>query len=98
MAIESPELTKFLSYYSTLSSEEQGNVIRKLVLEKKKPPYSICFQLNKAGLIQMGKVVSYCQKYSIPYTPEKKGSSKIAFSFQDLGARNEVLIGRLATE
>lgn len=97
MPTEAQEFSQFLSYYTALSYEEQGHVIRKLVTEKKKPSYSICFQLNATGLLLMGKVVSYCKQYSIPYTPERKGSTKVALSFQNLSDRNEVLIGRLTT-
>lgn len=91
------ELKTFIKHYQTLSSEEQGLVIRELVLLKKKPPYSILFELNKEGMTKMAKTVTYCQKNSIPYTPERKGKDKVALVFQDLTQRNEVLIGRLTT-
>lgn len=89
------ETANYLTHYKTLSSEEQGKVIRELVLLKKKPPYCISFNLDQKGITHMAKVVAYCQKNKIPYTPEKKGSKKVSFSFQDIGTRNEVLLGRM---
>ena len=92
------KLKETIEFYKNLSFKQQKVFIRSLTVHTKKPPYYITFELDSTGLNKMAEVISYCKKYQIEYTPEKRGNTKIAFCFQDLNERNEVLIGRLTLE
>lgn len=89
------KIHEILEFYNKLEYKEQKVVITALARTLKKAPYYITFKLDQRGLFNMTKVISYCQKYDIPYTPEKIGSKRVRFAFKDLSERNEALIGRL---
>jgi hypothetical protein len=86
---------KALEFYSSLPYDQQRIFLRSLSLLTKPTPHSIIFTLDSVGIRKMAEVITYCKKYSIPYTPEKRGQLKVAFIFPDLSARNSALIGRL---
>jgi hypothetical protein len=92
------KLKETVEFYKNLDFKQQKILLRSITVWAKKPPYYITFDLDTTGMAKMMEVITYCKTYKIPYTPEKRGNTKIAFSFKDLSARNEALIGRLTLQ
>lgn len=85
-------------YFKTLPYTEQKSLFTALSFHIKTAPYYITFKLDPSGVYRMAKVIAYCDKYSIEYTPEKLGNQRVKFRFEELSERNSTLLGRFTME